>query len=79
MCVLRDRKLLSSRNGAVACVSGRLMDSEGNLVNWWSAESERKFEQRAQCLVDQYSQYMIDDIHVSINDVNRGIPVQLLL
>ena len=33
---------------------GRQFDSEGNLKNWWTAEDEKKFNERADCMVKQY-------------------------
>lgn len=34
---------------------GRQFDGHGNLVNWWTAEDGKRFDQRADCLVKQYS------------------------
>ena len=36
---------------------GKEMDQDGNLVSWWSNASLAAYEERAQCFVDQYSQY----------------------
>jgi endothelin-converting enzyme/putative endopeptidase len=36
---------------------GRHYDGAGNLRNWWSAEAETSFGERAQCLVDQFDGY----------------------
>ncbi|MEQ1886232.1 MAG: M13 family metallopeptidase [Bryobacteraceae bacterium] len=36
---------------------GRQFDAKGNLRDWWTAEDAKAFEQRASCLVDQYSNY----------------------
>ncbi len=36
---------------------GRRFDADGNLHDWWTAEDERVFKQRAQKLVDQYAAY----------------------
>jgi endothelin-converting enzyme/putative endopeptidase len=33
---------------------GRQFDKEGNLKNWWTAEDEKKFNERAECMVKQY-------------------------
>ena len=41
------------------------MNADGNLVNWWTNSSEAQFEQKAQCLIDQYNAYVIGDTHVS--------------
>jgi putative endopeptidase len=45
---------------------GRQFDGDGNLRDWWTKEDAAKFEQRAQCLRDQYSQYtIVDDIRIN--------------
>jgi putative endopeptidase len=42
---------------------GRQYDKDGNLKDWWSKEDAKKFEARAQCVVDQYGSYTaIDDV-----------------
>jgi endothelin-converting enzyme/putative endopeptidase len=45
---------------------GRQYDGDGNLRDWWTKEDAKKFEQRAQCIRDQYSQYtVVDDIKIN--------------
>jgi len=45
---------------------GRQFDAQGNLRDWWTPEDAKKFEQRARCISDQYSQYVIvDDIKIN--------------
>ncbi len=45
---------------------GRQFDAQGNLRDWWTAEDAKAFEQRASCISDQYSQYVIvDDIKIN--------------
>lgn len=45
---------------------GRQFDALGNLRDWWSAEDAKQFEQRASCISDQYSQYVVvDDIKIN--------------
>lgn len=39
--------------------SGSRFDSEGNLKMWWTADDRKKFEERADCVVDQFSKYEI--------------------
>ncbi|MBN8488062.1 MAG: M13 family metallopeptidase [Burkholderiales bacterium] len=38
---------------------GRQYDPQGNLRNWWTAAADRRFKQRTDVLIDQYSQYEI--------------------
>jgi endothelin-converting enzyme/putative endopeptidase len=45
---------------------GSQFDAQGNLRNWWTDTDRKEFEQRAQCVVDQYSGYtIIDDIKIN--------------
>ena len=45
---------------------GRQFDAKGNLRDWWTAADGKAFEERAQCVVDQYAQYtVVDDIKIN--------------
>jgi putative endopeptidase len=45
---------------------GRQFDGDGNLRDWWTKDDAKKFEERAQCIRDQYSQYtVVDDIKIN--------------
>jgi putative endopeptidase len=45
---------------------GRQSDAQGNLRDWWTKEDDQEFNKRAQCVVDQYAQYVaVDDIKVN--------------
>ena len=45
---------------------GRQFDAHGNLRDWWTTEDAKAFEQRANCISDQYSQYVVvDDIKIN--------------
>ncbi len=45
---------------------GRQFDGKGNLRDWWTAQDAKKFEQRARCIVDEYSRFTaVDDMHVN--------------
>jgi endothelin-converting enzyme/putative endopeptidase len=46
--------------------SGRRFDARGDLRDWWTTADGAAFETRAQCLVDQYAQYVIvDDLRIN--------------
>ncbi|KAF9957618.1 hypothetical protein BGZ72_001603 [Mortierella alpina] len=38
---------------------GRHFDKTGRKINWWTNETEQAFAAKAQCFVDQYSQYTV--------------------
>ena len=45
---------------------GRQFDANGNLKDWWTRRDAKAFEERAQCIVDQYAQYtVVDDIKIN--------------
>ncbi|XP_030842474.1 neprilysin-4 isoform X2 [Strongylocentrotus purpuratus] len=46
---------------------GRHFDIDGNLGIWWSNSSSQSFQRKAQCLVDQYSNYQYEDLGMNIN------------
>jgi putative endopeptidase len=45
---------------------GRQYDGKGNLKNWWTTKDAAEFDKHANCVVDQYAQYVVvDDIHIN--------------
>ena len=45
---------------------GRQFDAKGNLKDWWTKDDADQFVKHADCVVDQYGQYMIvDDIKIN--------------
>lgn len=44
---------------------GAQFDGHGNLKNWWTPSDLSKFKDATQCIVDQFSNYVVDDdMHV---------------
>ncbi|KAI6241990.1 Phosphate-regulating neutral endopeptidase [Aphelenchoides fujianensis] len=41
--------------------NGAQFDGEGNLRDWWSDDSKKKFKDRQSCLIDQYSSFCYND------------------
>jgi putative endopeptidase len=46
---------------------GSRFDGSGNLRDWWSPAIRQRFNERAQCLVDQYDRYTTTDGTIHIN------------
>lgn len=42
---------------------GRQFDEAGLLFDWWSNETSKAFDERQQCIIDQYSGYTVLDPH----------------
>ncbi|XP_063218955.1 neprilysin-4-like isoform X2 [Bacillus rossius redtenbacheri] len=49
---------------------GRLFDKDGNMHRWWGDQAVQAFNQRIQCLIDQYSRYSMKDVDVHIDGTN---------
>ncbi|XP_058798010.1 neprilysin-2-like [Phymastichus coffea] len=49
---------------------GRQFDKEGNLIEWWEPETKKKYLERAQCIIDQYSNYTVKEVGLKINGKN---------
>ena len=45
---------------------GRQFDANGNLRDWWTAEDGKHFEEKADCEVKEYSNFVaVDDVKVN--------------
>jgi len=45
---------------------GRQFDAQGNLKDWWTADDAKNFEERINCVRDQYAGYtIVDDIKIN--------------
>ena len=45
---------------------GRKYDGSGNLRDWWTAADGKAFDERASCVADQYSSYVVaGDTHIN--------------
>ena len=45
---------------------GSQFDAEGNLRDWWTADDKKKFEERTNCVKDQYGSFVaVDDLKLN--------------
>ncbi|HLH06930.1 MAG TPA: M13 family metallopeptidase [Terriglobales bacterium] len=45
---------------------GRQFDAKGNLKDWWTDKDAQEFNKRAECVVNQYGQYVtVDDLKIN--------------
>uniref|UniRef100_A0A336MB19 CSON012957 protein n=1 Tax=Culicoides sonorensis TaxID=179676 RepID=A0A336MB19_CULSO len=49
---------------------GRLFDREGNLHRWWSEDAIKEFHNRAQCLINQYGNYTVQEVGIAVDGEN---------
>ena len=48
-------------------VIGRQYDKDGNLVQWWSDQVIAAFKEKAQCIIDQYSNYTVEEVSMNVS------------
>ncbi|KAH8265503.1 hypothetical protein KR038_009426 [Drosophila bunnanda] len=46
---------------------GRLFDCNGNIHKWWTDHSIRGFDERARCIIAQYSNYTVEEVGIVLN------------
>ena len=46
--------------------AGRQFDKDGNLVQWWDDVVISHFKERAQCIIDQYSNYTVPEVDMQV-------------
>lgn len=46
---------------------GSQYNENGNLANWWNEETWKKYVEKATCIVNQYSNYTVDEVGLKIN------------
>ena len=44
--------------------NGSRFDAAGNLRMWWSENDRKAFDQRAKCVEDQFSSYLVGDLNI---------------
>lgn len=50
--------------------SGSRYDDTGNLANWWDNATRTNFDNRAECIIDQYGGYTEPQTNLKLNGVN---------
>lgn len=53
--------------------AGRLYNQKGKLEEWWTNSTSKGFNVKQRCIVDQYSEYTIDDGHGGKIHVNGNL------
>ena len=50
---------------------GRQFDKDGNLVDWWDPKTKKEYLKRAQCIIDQYSGYLVKDVNLNVSMIDK--------
>jgi len=58
--------MLSVLTMAMMVYVGRQYDKSGNLKEWWSPQVIDRFKEKAQCIIDQYSNYTVIEAGLNV-------------
>jgi membrane metallo-endopeptidase-like protein 1 len=47
--------------------TGRQFDKDGNRIPWWTDETVSKFNDRKECIIEQYSNFTVPSIHMNVS------------
>lgn len=45
---------------------GRKIDKIGNQIDWWQADTAEKYLEKARCIVEQYSNYTVNEVDLHV-------------
>jgi len=45
---------------------GKQFDKHGNLANWWTEETNKRFLEKQKCFIDQYGNYTVHEIGLKV-------------
>ena len=68
--ILTPRKLIVAKifiSSPFLSFEGRQFDKHGNLKQWWNNRTIAEFRKAAQCIIDQYSNYTLEQIGLPID------------
>lgn len=48
---------------------GRKADKDGNHVDWWQPETKEKYLEKANCFVEQYGNYTVEEVGLKVSEL----------
>lgn len=49
---------------------GKQFDEKGNINQWWDSASSDSFREKAMCIINQYSQFLVTEVGTTLNGLN---------
>ncbi|KAB7494554.1 Endothelin-converting enzyme 2 [Armadillidium nasatum] len=62
-------ELLHDENIAEHYSNGRQYDMDGNLGDWWQNDTEKRFLEKTNCIIEQYGNYTSETHKIKINGI----------
>ena len=58
---------------------GKQFDEQGNINQWWDTSSSTSFRDKAMCIINQYSQFLVAEAGTALNGLNTQVEISFLL
>ena len=58
---------------------GKQFDEQGNINQWWDTSSSTSFRDKAMCIINQYSQFLVAEAGTALNGLNTQVEISVLL
>ena len=52
---------------------GKQFDEQGNINQWWDSSSSSSFRDKAMCIINQYSQFLVAEAGTALNGLNTQV------
>ena len=52
---------------------GKQFDEQGNINQWWDTSSSTSFRDKAMCIINQYSQFLVAEAGTALNGLNTQV------
>ena len=60
-------------------LQGHQYDAEGNERDWWQPESLSKFQERIQCIIEQYGNITVPAVNMTVSMPAEMLPCDVAL
>ena len=58
---------------------GKQFDEQGNINQWWDSSSSTSFRDKAMCIINQYSQFLVAEAGTALNGLNTQVNIAIII
>lgn len=45
---------------------GKQFDKQGNLVDWWTEGTKKRYMENTSCIIEQYQNYTVEEVGIKV-------------
>ena len=70
MQIFKETSYLNESKHIFIQITVTLQNISGTLRDWWAKETAEQFVEKAQCVVDQFGNFTVEQVGLNINGIN---------